>query len=255
MAIKFLPPLNWTTRVPGGVPRAGSSHENLSDGEGVRVRFTATMAEKDYVEVQRTGMHLELWTNAPAGRGEWQAIPFEEDVQGQEEGLELDGDVLDLGAEFIEEGNDGTDLPSPSSPSPQAATCPTISAELYPRAHVFRVVLTLPSTPHQKYAFTYRIVKPSGIRWVGTDKTNGVVHVVPQDGCVLEQGEWKWLHSDGAGNEPAWLRSYATAEGARGDFVIANVDFREKTWTGWGIGRDGRRFVIYVFTSNLDKTT
>ena len=205
----------------------GSSITSTSRGaDGVQAAFTARLSPQDYAEVVRSGLRIEVWTNAPSGArpaGAWGPIAFEE----------VDGsvDAQDAVQPEIRLSSNGTvDRPSPGN------VCKL-------ETHEFRAALTLPRNPGTIFEFTYRLVYPGGICWLGSDRDNGVLELDAGSSFFEENGTWtnqgeRRLFSDGLGTQDG--TEYSTSK--TDSVYVGSLDMFEWTWNGWAT--DGSRFVV-----------
>ena len=159
MLPSFFPSLGSTTRVA-----VGSAQEQAS----VHVSFVARLSDSDYAEAFNTGARVEIWTDAPTPgkpNGEWSAVPFEyrkRDAQQATSEIVLDittGQAIEQSQ--IQSKEDG---------------------------HILYAQLHLPKSAGERYSFTYRLVYPSGVQWLGYGSNNGVLEAVADDGFFQETG-------------------------------------------------------------------
>ena len=204
MHISFFPQLNSWTRVPAGFP----SNELNGSQAPTHITFTANLSEWDYEELIREGARIEIWTNAPArgnNEGEWTAVAFQE-VQNSEPVHKLDS-VKHNGVELRLAASDAHVQSAPNS-----------------KDKAFSAAISLPSTPGKLYEFTYRVIYPSGIHWLGTENTNGRLDLVAGDGFFAEEGKWE---------NQGKARLFVNTEHKTGDTIVGKIDMKTWSWGGW----------------------
>ncbi|THH09872.1 hypothetical protein EW145_g1706 [Phellinidium pouzarii] len=213
MHISFFPSLGSRSSVP-------ISATESFNAEPVRAAFTARLSAADYDEAFHLGARIEVWTNVPGnGRrsGEWGAIAFEEVHSAMEsqpdEGMGAGTSaVLRLSADngSVDEG-----LLSPAVPD-------------YTCEHVFRAVFTLPRTLGRTCAFTYRLVYPSGICWLGSDRNNGLLEFGAGNGFFEESGDWE-RHKE----ENIFLHDQERS--VEEDINVGWLNTQSWRWSGWAL--------------------
>ena len=191
----------------------GAHNPNIKHNEdGVRAACTAHLSPQDYAEVARTGLRIEVWTNAPSGTRparEWGPITFEEmDLTSVEPGAEETMSELRLSSE------DGPEYPTPTDVQTS-------------RKHVFRAEFTLPRSPGSVFAFTYRLVYPSGICWLGSDRDNGVLELDGGSAFIEEIGSWRT-----EGERRVYVDDLEP-ESEDERTIVGKLDVDEWTWVGW----------------------
>ncbi|KAI5124435.1 hypothetical protein M0805_008319 [Coniferiporia weirii] len=206
MHISFFPSLGSRT----GVPICAT---NSIKSDTARATFTARLSPFDYEEAFNSGVRIELWTNVPGNGwrdGDWGAIAFEEVHAAAEVHLETNGSL-----ETPELRISGEDTLSP----PAAGIT---------GVHVFRAALSLPRTSGKTFAFTYRLVYPSGICWLGSDRNNGVIEPVPGSDVFEENGEWER-------HEKERVFLLEQERDVEEDIGVGWLDVASWKWSGWAL--------------------
>ncbi|KAH8120576.1 hypothetical protein DFH11DRAFT_1500367 [Phellopilus nigrolimitatus] len=220
MYISFFPTLNSHTRVPVcAAPDGGAS---LS--EPVRAAFRARLSARDYAEAISAGVRIELWTDAPSDAkrgGEWGAVAFEEVPTCAEAGR---------AQTLSSDGHDAASELHVSFESDTASKNDT-SEKRGVHAHTFRAALSLPRSPGKMYHFTYRLVYPSGVCWLGSDRDNGALELGAGTEFFEASGSWEQRGVE---------RVRVTEEGREDGAVVAGkLDIDGCAWSGWAL--DGSR--------------
>lgn len=220
MHITFTPDFKSKTRI------STAAVAEDPDTEQVQVVFTAKIGEEDYKEVVRSGARLEVWTNAPTPHngsraGEWGAVQFS----------------LDTPATESEENTaQSLHLVNPDAGSTSAGS-PLTSSSTSVTTYVFQAKTTLPRAPPKRYyGFTYRIVYPSGVFWLGTPATNGIIEVTPgasdDKACFFEEEGCMWTSL----TDTRGLVRIAKDDGnVACDKIVGRLDLENYSWTGWAI--------------------
>ncbi|KAF9036517.1 hypothetical protein BDZ89DRAFT_464828 [Hymenopellis radicata] len=164
--------------------------------------FTATLDSQDYLQLQKDGAKVQLWSNFPApGRthGEWGEIDF-------------------------------ADIPGPN-PENAVSLLSTTRDQSHGHSIYLRISIPFAENTSKSYSYTYRIVYPAGeTQWLGAFGHNGTITVQPTD----EDQRISFL-GDG------WRRGQSTrvwdsSEGAATQAVAIAKLLQREDWTVWSIG-------------------
>lgn len=210
MHIEFNPPLGSRTLVPvaqlsATVPSGSEDSARGKAEDYVDVTLTARLTPGDYAALVGAGVRVETWTNAA---GAWEAVPFVEDEEAPNgAGVDMDTPTLHLavGASSYR----ATHLRSPSEPG----------------THVLRARLRVRTG--RDAAFTYRLIYPSGVRWLGSAREDGVLAPVRGVDAFFTNEE----------------RAERTSEVGIEEVAIGNLNVKEWSWTGWAVDEHGARYV------------
>ncbi|EJD04295.1 uncharacterized protein FOMMEDRAFT_140298 [Fomitiporia mediterranea MF3/22] len=210
MRPSFHPVLGSHTLVP-----AESAVVQCQDGMGAT--FTAHLSQEEYEEALASGVRIEVWTNIPIDSqsgSEWNAIAFEEVVQATDA-----QDAEKNESQLLFNATIGTKCPSP----------------VFDQAHVYHASISLPWVPGRVYAFTYRLVYPSGICWLGSDRDNGLLELTVGNAFFDEIGPWESNEGKRVLAEESSERLTESDEAV----LIGRLNTEEWTWSGWAT--DGSR--------------
>jgi hypothetical protein len=185
MNLSFYPPLGATTAI--------SLHDDVP---GEQFKLYVTLNIDDYLSLRRSGTRIEAWTNLPIdgeiNKSRWTGIPFEADCP-RGIGSPAEG-------ESIEGGKDNV-------------LWPKVALGGSDMQISLAAILPVP-TVESEFAYTFRIVRPPGVQWLGNTKNNGTL-VFKKDeveSSVIEKptlSNWEVIYEDAAATV---LSSPATAD-------------------------------------------
>lgn len=216
MHIEFYPSLGSRTLVPVAQLDAlissdvGEQTQNKK-GEYVDIELTARLTPGDYASLVSAGVRVETWTNAA---GPWEAVLFEEEEEEE-------------GESFGKDAENGTLHLSVDASLRRTAHLRTPSE---PGLHVLRAHLRLRTD--REAAFTYRLIYPSGVRWLGSAREDGAL-APDRDADAYFAGEGDWVKGS---------RIQMEMDGE--DSVdVGKLNARDWEWKGWMVDEDGKRCV------------
>lgn len=209
----FFPALGSSIEVPVGNAVGDSGSLALTHHASVRVSFVARLKDSELAEANSSGVRIEVWTDAPVSgqpEGQWSAVPFEREHLAEAEAQQSAYDVpLDITAGRIVDGD--VDAGKNGQPTGE---------------HVFRASFLVPQVSGKHYSFTYRLVYPSGIQWLGTDHSNGTLELAAGDGFFQESGSWMALEG---------VRTVQILDPDGADVRIGQLRTDSWRWSGWAV--------------------
>lgn len=193
MQLTFDPALRTCTTLP------------ILPGGGGTYRFTASFSNHaEYERARQEGTRVEMWTNLPIGGGasQWRALRFA------------------YAEETVIEGAPEDKVMSLVPPTVVSAR------ETQPTTVTLDFSLTN-IRPASLYSFTYRLVRPWGVQWLGAYRQNGDL--------IFEEKDVRFSLTNGCKLED---NTIVTRSAVSESVVVATLN-DAISWACWGFGRNG----------------
>jgi hypothetical protein len=177
----------------------------------VQVHFTATLSSVDYESYVQEGLTLELWSDLASEQG-WAAMPF-----------------------VVEQGQS---LPTVQNSASNFSLVHERNSETTAdNTHSLSLSFSQPVTGQTHFAYTYRLLYPSGdINWLGHAGNNGMLVLEP---IMSFRAGWTIQSDDNGGH------LWGTLGRPVDSVEIAKLNTRP-AYTLWAIGKDGLVLVFYL---------